>query len=222
MNTRKCASCGGEMELSILNKCLVCPFCDTHIDVNIQDDGSAGMLDEKMFDFLWELDSLKQYDNVIAVLDSMRYCLNSLKTAESVSQYIRTTLLTDEDVASEGINQKRIDKIMPKITELVEPGERIIVYGDDGILSRGKEFFVITDKRSIFVNGKKSDAVLHREISAMRLEPNGGYPRWKLNNQDSFAVTGIGNKYRLQGAIAALICLFTSEQRGDKEKIKLL
>ena len=222
MNTRKCASCGGEMELSILNKCLVCPFCDTHIDVNIQDDGSAGMLDEKMFDFLWELDSLKQYDNVIAVLDSMRYCLNSLKTAESVSQYIRTTLLTDEDVASEGINQKRIDKIMPKITELVEPGERIIVYGDDGILSRGKEFFVITDKRSIFVNGKKSYAVLHREISAMRLDPNGGYPRWKLNNQDSFAVTGIGNKYRLQGAIAALICIFSAEQRSEKTKIKLL
>ena len=222
MNTRKCPSCGGEMELSILNKCLVCPFCDTHIDVDIQDDGSAGMLDEKMFDFLWELDSLKQYDNVIAVLDSMRYCLNSLKTAESVSQYIRTTLLTDEDVASEGINQKRIDKIMPKIAELVEPGERIIVYGDDGILSRGKEFFVITDKRSIFVNGKKSYAVLHREISAMRLDPNGGYPRWKLNNQDSFSVTGIGNKYRLQGAIAAMICLLAAEQRGEKEIIKLL
>ena len=222
MNTRKCPSCGGEMELSILNKCLVCPFCDTHIDVDIQDDDSAGMLDEKLFDFLWELDSLKQYDNVIAVLDSMRYCLNSLKTAESVSQYIRTTLLTDEDVASEDINQKRIDKIMPKIAELVEPGERIIVYGDDGFLSRGKEFFVITDKRSIFVNGKKSYAVLHREISAMRLDPNGGYPRWKLNNQDSFAVTGIGNKYRLQGAIAALICLLAAEQRGEKEKIKLL
>ena len=222
MNTRKCPSCGGEMELSILNKCLVCPFCDTHIDVDIQDDGSAGMLDEKMFDFLWELDSLKQYDNVIAVLDSMHYCLNSLKTAENVSQYIRTTLLTDEDVASEGINQKRIDKIMPKIAELVEPGERIIVYGDDGILSRGKEFFVMTDKRSIFVNGKKSYAVLHREISAMRLDPNGGYPRLKLNNQDSFAVTGVGNKYQLQGAIAALICLFAAEQRGEKEKIKLL
>ena len=205
-----------------MNKCLVCPFCDTHIDADIQDDGNTGMLNEKMFDFLWKLDSLKQYDNVIAVLDSMRYCLNSLKTAESVSKYIRTTLLTDEDVASEGINQKRLDKIMPKITELVEPGERIIVYGDDGILSRGKEFFVITDKRSIFVNGKKTDAVLHREISAMRLDPNGGYPRWKLNNQDRFAVTGIGNKYRLQGAIAALICLFAAEQRREKEKIKLL
>ena len=222
MNTRKCPSCGGEMELSIMNKCLVCPFCDTHIDADIQDDGNTGMLNEKMFDFLWKLDSLKQYDNVIAVLDSMRYCLNSLKTAESVSKYIRTTLLTDEDVASEGINQKRLDKIMPKITELVEPGERIIVYGDDGILSRGKEFFVITDKRSIFVNGKKTDAVLHREISAMRLDPNGGYPRWKLNNQDRFAVTGIGNKYRLQGAIAALICLFAAEQRGEKAKIKLM
>ena len=222
MDTRKCPSCGGEMELSISNKCLICPFCDTHIDVDMQDDGNTGMLDERMFDFLWNLDSLKQHDNVIAVLDSMRYCLNSLKTTESVSKYIRTTILTDEDVASEGINQKRIDKIMPKIAELIEPGECIIVYGDDGILSRGKEFFVITDKRSIFVNGKKKGAVLHREISAMHLDPKGGYPRWQLNNQDSFAVTGIGNKYRLQGAIAALICLFAAEQRGGKEKTKLL
>jgi hypothetical protein len=222
MDTRKCPSCGGEMELSLSNKCLICPFCDTHIDVDMQDDGNTGMLDERMFDFLWNLDSLKQYDNVIAVLDSMRYCLNSLKTTESVSKYIRTALLTDEDVASEGINQKRIDKIMPKIAELIEPGERIIVYGDDGILSRGKEFFVITDKRSIFVNRKKTGAVLHREISAMRLNPNGGYSRWLLNNQDSFAVTGIGNKYRLQGSIAALICLFAAEQRGGKEKTKLL
>ena len=222
MNNRKCPSCGAEMELSLSNKCLICPFCDTHIDVEIQDDGNTGMLDENMFDFLWNLDDLKQYENVIAVLDSMRYCLNSLKTAERVSQYIRTALLTDEDVASEGINQNRIDKIMPKIAGLIEPGERIIVYGDDGILSRGKEFFVITDKRSIFVNGKKTGSVLHREISAVRLDPNGGYPRWKLNNQDSFAVTGIGNKYRLQGAIAALICMFAAEQHGGREKIKLL
>lgn len=222
MNNRKCPSCGAEMELSLSNKCLVCPFCDTHIDVEIQDDGNTGMLDEKMFDFLWNLDDLKQYENVIAVLDSMRYCLNSLKTAERVSQYIRTALLTDEDVASEGINQNRIDKIMPKIAGMIEPGERIIVYGDDGIFSRGKEFFVITDKRSIFVNGKKAGSILHREISAVRLDPNGGYPRWKLNNQDSFAVTAIGNKYRLQGAIAALICIFAAEQQGGREKIKLL
>ena len=222
MNSRKCPSCGGEMELSVSDKSLVCPFCDTHIDVDIPDDDNTAMLDDRMFDFLWKLDSLKQYENVVAVLDSMRYCLNSLKTTEKVSEYIRTTLLTDEDVASEGINQKRIDKIMPKITELIEPGERIIVYGDDGILSRGKEFFVITDKRSIFVNGKKSGSVLHREISAMRLAANSGYPRWKLNNQDSFTVTGVGNKYRLQGAVAALICLFAAEQRGGTEKIRLL
>ena len=222
MNTRKCPSCGGEMELSLSDKCLICPFCDTHIDVDIQDDGKTGMLDEKMFDFLWNPESLKQYENVTANLDSMRYCLNTLKTAEKISQYIRSTLLTDEDVASEGINQKRIDKIMPKISELLEPGEHIIVYGDDGLFSRGKEFFVITDKRSIFVNGKKTGAVQHREISAMRLDPNGGYPRWKLNNQEDFAVTGIGNKYRLQGAIAALICLLAAEQHGSREKIKLL
>ena len=218
----KCPSCGGEMELSLSNKRMVCPFCDSHIDVDIQGDDSTEMLSETMFDFLWDLDSLKQYENVVTVLDSMRYCLNTLKTAEEVTEFIRTALLSDEDVASEGINQKRIDKIMPKIAELLEPGERIIVYGDDGIFSRGKDFFVITDKRSIFVKGKKSGAILHSEIGAMRLAPNEGYPRWKLNNQDRFTISGIGVKYRLEGAIAALICLFAAEQRDKKTKIKLL
>ena len=222
MANRKCPSCGGEMELSISNKCLICPFCDTHIDVDIQDDGNTAMLDEKMFDFLWKLDSLKQYDNVVAVLDSMRYCLNNLKTAESVVKFIRTALINDEDIASEGINQKRIDKIMPKLSEFIEPGEHIIVYGDEGLISRGKEYFVITDKRSIFVSGKNAGAVLHSDISVMRLNPNGGYPRWYLNNQASYAVTAVGNKYRLQGAVAALICLYAQEQSGSREKIKLM
>lgn len=47
MNTRKRPSCGGEMNLSISNKCLICPFCDMHIDIEIQDDGNTGMLDER-------------------------------------------------------------------------------------------------------------------------------------------------------------------------------
>ena len=220
MNTRKCPSCGGEMELSISNKCLICPFCDTHIDVDIKDDGNTGLLDEKMFDFLWQLDSLKKYEKVVESIDSMRYCLNNLKIADSITDYIRTALITDTDVASEGINQERIDKVMPKIASLIEPNEHIIVYGDDGIFSRGKEFFVITDKRSIFVNGKKINAVQHNEVSVIRMNPNGGYPRWLLNNRGEFAITGVGTKYRLQGAIAALICLYSWKSR--KEKIKLM
>ena len=220
MNTRKCPSCGGEMELSISNKCLICPFCDTHIDVDIKDDDNTALLDEKIFDFPWQLDSLKKYEKVVEGIDSMRYCLNNLKSTDSIIDFIRTALITDTDVASEGINQERIDKIMPKIASLIEPDEQIIVYGDVGIISRGKEFFVITDKRSIFVNGKKINSIQHSEISVIRLNPNGGYPRWLLNNHNEFAVFGIGTKYRLLGAIAALICLYSWDAR--KEKIKLM
>ena len=61
MNKRKCPSCGAEMELSLSNKSLVCPFCNTHIDADITDYGNTGMLDEKMFDFLWKFDSLNKY-----------------------------------------------------------------------------------------------------------------------------------------------------------------
>ena len=220
MENRKCPSCGGEMELSVSNKCLVCPFCDTHIDVEIEDDGNGTLLDTKMFDILWDIRALKQFENVVTCLDSFCYCLNSLKTTDSVTKYIRTALIKEEDVASEGINQNRLDKIMPKIGEFLDTDEHIIVYGDDGILSRGKCFFVVTDKRSIFIDGKKKSSVLHSDVTVLRLAPNGGYPRWKVNNQDEQYISGVGTKYRLQGAVAALICLYARQH--SSEKIKLM
>jgi hypothetical protein len=219
MENRKCPSCGGEMELSVSQKCLVCPYCDTHIDVEIEDDGNTALLDEKMFDFLWDLNALKQYENVVTSLDSFRYCLNRLKTADSVTQYIRSTLINDEDVASEGIHQNRLDKVMPKISGLMEPGEHIILYGDDGLLSRGKCFFVVTDRRSIFVDGRQRASVLHGDVTALRLDPNGGYPRWKVNNQEAQYIPGVGTKYRLQGAAAALICLFAREKSAGRIRL---
>ena len=220
MENRKCPSCGGEMELSVSRKCMVCPFCDTHIDVEIRDDGNGALLDTKMFDILWDIKALKKHENVVTCLDSFRYCLNSLKTADSVAKYIRTALINDEDVASEGINQNRIDKILPKIADLMDSDEHIIVYGDDGLILRGKCFFVVTDRRSIFVEGKRRNTVLHSDVSALRLDPNGGYPRWKVNNQDAQYIPGVGTKYRLQGAVAALICLYAGQH--SSEKIRLM
>lgn len=219
MENRKCPSCGGEMELSISNKFLVCPFCDMHIDVEIEDDGTVVLLDPKMFDILWDINDLKKHKNVVLSLDSFCYCLNSLKTVDSVTKYIRTTLIKDEDVASENINQNRIDKIMPKIADLMDADEHIIVYGDDGLFSRGKCFFVVTNRRSIFIKGKRKKSVLHNDVAAMQLDPNGGYPRWKVNNQDVQYIPGVGTKYRLQGAVAALICLYARENSSDKIKL---
>lgn len=220
MKNRKCPSCGGEMELSFSDKCLVCPFCGTHIDAEITDDGNGSLLDTKMFDILWDIKALKQYENVVTCLDSFCYCLNSLKNADSVAKYIRTALINEEDVASEGINQHRLDKIMPKIAELLDTDEHIIVYGDDGLFARGKCFFVVTDRRSIFIDGKKKCSLLHSDVTALRLAPNGGYPRWKVNNQDAQYISDIGAKYRLQGAVAALICLYAGQH--SSEKIKLM
>lgn len=219
MNTRKCPSCGAEMELSLAKKCLICPFCDTHMDAEIADDGNTGLLDEKMFDFLWQLDSLKQYEKAVLSLDSMRYCLNQLKTPDRVMDFIRTALITDSDVAADTVNAERIDKVMPKIAHLTEPGERVLVYGDDGIFSRGKDFFAVTGKRSIFVSGRQIHSIQHSEVSVLRLDPNGGCPRWLLNNRSELHISGVGNKYRLQGAVAALICLYAWEARGEKIKL---
>ena len=88
------------------------------------------------------------------------------------------------------------------------------------LTSYGKSKKKLSIRKVIWNNGKKTGTVAHSEVIALRLDPNIGSPRWKLNNQDSFAVTGVGNKYRLQGAVAALICLYAWD--ANKEKIKLM
>ncbi|MBO7396274.1 MAG: hypothetical protein J6U16_09210, partial [Ruminococcus sp.] len=87
------------------------------------------------------------------------------------------------------------------------------------LFARGKCFFVVTEKRSIFVEGKRRNTVLHSDVSALRLDPNGGYPRWKVNNQDAQYIPSVGTKYRLQGAVAALICLLAGEYHSEKIKL---
>lgn len=219
MSKKVCPSCGGEMKLSLSDNCFICPFCRTHADADISDYDNTAMLDEKMFEFLWQFDSLKQYEKLITSIDSMRYCLYQLKNTNSIEEHIRTALITDSDVAAEGIHQERIDKVMPKISKLLEPDEHIIVYADDGLIFRGKEFYVITDKRSIFVNGKKINAIPHSEVAVIRIKPNDGYPRLLLNNRDELSISGIGTKFKLQGAVAALICLYSFEARNVKIKL---
>ena len=56
------------MELSVSNKCLVCPFCDAHIEVEIRDDGNGALLDTRMFDILWDIKALKKHENALIIL----------------------------------------------------------------------------------------------------------------------------------------------------------
>jgi hypothetical protein len=221
MENRKCPICGGEMKLEVATRSWVCPFCDSHFDAEIKDEDINRTLDGSMFDFLWDTGELER-DRVKESLDSFRYCINQLSTSKKVIDYIRTSLISDSDVATEDINSYRIDKIRPKISGELDGGESIIVYGDQAIFVRGKEFYVITDKRSIFVNGKRIETIKHSDVNAMRLNPNGGYPRWEVNNRSFCYLSGIGTKYKLQGAVAAAICLLRFEQGDRGERIKLM
>ena len=45
--------------------------------------------------------------------------------------------------------------------------ERIILYKDMGIFSKGKEFTVVTDKRCMFFTKKKCTSAYHNDITTM-------------------------------------------------------
>lgn len=228
METNKCPNCNGQMKLSKAKGKWECPYCGVQFEEDIQQDKIVNQdavlkgngLNPQLFYFERDLRETDHYKQTQESIKELKYCINELETAEEVEEHIRAHLLDDEDVASEGINQKRIDAIRPVIAPDLEPGERIVFYGDDGVISRGKDFFVVTDRRSIFVAKKKHKVLCHKDVDAIKLDA-GGYPGWHLNGDYEKNISPVGNKFRLPGAVVALICLYAFEEEPDRRKIRI-
>ena len=215
--TNICPGCSARMTLSGDGKKWICEYCGTEVLISAE-----SSLDDSRFDivndparFIDRVHSMESYSHML-------YCLNNLGNTALVEQHIRSSLLNDEDVAAMGINQGRIDDVMPRITSVMESGERVLVYGDNGLFARGKDCFLVTDKRSIFVKKKSVRTVCHRDIDSIRFNGDTSYPGWWLNNNMDQNITPVGNKYQLQGAIVAMICMLAWEGNADYNKIKLI
>ena len=95
----------------------------------------------------------------------------------------------------------------------------MIVYGNKGILSRGKEYFIVTDRQSIFVNKKKIKTVLHSDIDSLLIE---GCGNCYLNEDYEKGFINFDAKGTFQGAIIALICMLSFEAQPDRNRIRII
>lgn len=222
MEINLCPNCNAKMILSPGKRKWICEYCGTEILIEKKEEASDQLLDEDRFELLWDLSKIDAREHSKESLAHMQYCMNHMERAEEVEQHIRSSLLKDEDVAAMGINQRRIDDVMPRIAPVMEPGERVLVYGDNGIFARGKDCFLVTDKRSIFVQKKKIRTVRHDEIDSIRFNCDTSYPGWWLNNDMDTNITPVGNKFKLQGAIVAMICMLAKEGNPGYQRIRLM
>ena len=226
MEDNKCRFCGGELVLSKSRTKKICPFCDAKFDVDAKSlgdpDGRDAGLNQELFYIDRDFREAMKKKNTSESIGAIRYCLNELGTAKDVENYIRNSLINDEDVASEGVNQRRIENVKDKIEPHMEAGERIIVYGDNDLFFRGKNFVLVTNLKCMFFTKKGVKIVRHKDLISIKLDDSLSTPSWLLNGNYETTISNFGAKYQLQGAIIALISLLIFENNQDRERIRLV
>ena len=219
MNEQKCPNCSAMMQLSKSKTKWVCPYCQAEIENGKKE---ASELPEEMFSIEKDLSENSYTGDIKESLSSFKYCFREIGTAEKVEEYIRKSMAGIDCFASEGINQKFIDIAKERLQNELEAGERIIVYADTGLIFKGKEYFLLTDKRCFFVKKKKFFQIYHKDITVIKFETGMSLPTWRLNSNLDTSVSWLGSKYTLQGAIAALICLLSFKNDPDRERIRII
>ena len=226
MESRKCPNCGGGLELTRSKNMLECPFCGSRFEADAELREKIAKernnLDENIFRIERDFTDARRKKQVGRCIETLIYCMNELETPEKIEDHIRKSLITTDDLAAEGSNEKLINAVRGRINSELIADERIIIYKDLGIFSKGKEFTVLTDKRFLFFKKKDCVTSYHTDIGSLKLADSSDLAAWYINGDYNKQIPSMEPSGQLTGAAIALACLFSFQQKPDRDRIRLI
>ena len=148
--------------------------------------------------------------------------MNELGTSEKTEEHILKSLINGDSIASEDKNTGLINAVRGRINAELTADEHIIVYSDQGIFSKGKEFTVITNKRFLFFTKKKCTPASFEDISTLRLTDSSDLAAWYINGDLDKRIPSMEPTGQLTGAAVAFACLSAFEKQPDRDRIRLI
>ncbi len=223
MEIKKCIQCGGNLERQPLKKVWLCPFCGVRYEDEEQENTTAPEdcygLNEEVFAVERDLSKIMKERNGAGVIHSIVHCMRTFEEACQVEEYMLGKLTFSDDISAKGVREDQIEKAMPLLEKILESDERVIVYGNKGILTRGKEYFIVTDRQSIFVKKKNVKTVLHTDLDSLMIE---GCGNCYLNGDYEKGFINFDAKGTFQGALIAMICMLSFEAQPDRDRIRVI
>lgn len=223
MEIKKCIQCGGNLERQSMKKVWLCPYCGARYEDEDQEITTAAKeyhgLNEEVFLVENDLSKIMKERNGAGVIHSIVHCMRTFEKACQVEEYMLRKLTFSDDISVKGVREDQIEKAMPLLEKIIEPDERVIVYGNKGILSKGKEYFLVTDRQSVFVKKKNIKTVLHTDIDSLTLE---GCGNCYLNGDYEKGFVNLDGKGTFQGAMMAMICMFSFEAQPYRDRIRII
>ena len=223
MEAKKCTNCGATLKR--LSKGWVCPFCDVRYEEEtapVKKKKRKYGLSEDYFEVEANLKESLKKKRVAGCIRSIAYCLDNYDTADDIEDYILKKMTAPDDVFIKGTDDDKIEAVMPVIESVTDPGERVIFCVNTGILSRDRDYYVITDKRSIFVDNKNIRSVCHADIGSLKLGDTFGAVNWYINGDYDKCLMSLDSDGVFHGALIALICMLSFEQDPKSDKIRII
>ncbi len=222
MIIRKCVQCGADLKRQRLQKIWMCPYCGARYADEEQEQKEAPMeyygLNEEVFTVEKDLSKIMKDKGGGGCIRSIIHCMNTFETTDQVEKYM-VSLPFSDDISVKGVREDQIQKAMPVLKNVMDPDERVIVYGNKGIFFKGEEYFVITDRRSIFVKKKNRKETLHTDIYSLQFQNCGNCC---INEDYDKNLINLDGNGKFQGAILAYICMRSFEADPEREKIQIL
>lgn len=228
MEIKKCIQCGGNLERLRLKRAWICPYCgakyedaaeaETWARVKAPEPKEHYGLNEEVFLVEKDLSKVMKDKGGAGCIRSIVHCMSTFENAQQVEEYMLGKITFSDDISVKGVREDQIEKAMPLLRTVLDPDERVIAYGNKGILSKGKEYFAVTDRRSVFVKKKNVKAVCHTDIDSLQIEPcgncyvNGDYEKGFIN---------LDARGTFQGALIALISMLAFEADPDRDRIRI-
>jgi len=224
MEINRCPNCSGKLELSTSKTKMTCPFCGSEFTVDDATKATLaeGFAEKDWFIYDWDYNKIKGNLQLYTSVSSFLRALNDFGTASKIEEYMKNYLMNYDEVSAPGIREDKMRGIMARISGSMQPGERVILYDDDGLFIHGKTGTVITDKRTLLVAKKKITNIPHSGIPYLLFEYSVGLPGIKLGEQYANNIGIFNSHFDLQGTAAALICAFCFEENPTRPKIRLL
>lgn len=223
MEIKKCRQCGGDLERLRMQKTWLCPFCGARYEDSVQEERSSSEgyfgLNEEIFSVETDLSKIMKKGGGSGCIRSIVHCMDTFENADQVEDYMLRKITFSDDISVKGVREDQIEKAMPLLQTVTDPGERVIVYGNKGIFSKGKEYFAVTDRRSIFVNKKKVKTVPHTDIDSLKLDTAGNC---YVNRDYEKGFVNLDGSGTFQGALIALICMFAFDAEPGRGRIHII
>ena len=219
----KCPNCNGKLEVVHSCKRLVCSFCGSEfaLDEQTQKDIGDHPVSKDWFIYEWDYEKLSTSPKTNVVISSFVRGLNEYDSASALENYMRDYLMGFDEISANGIRENKMKDIVNRLSGSFQPGERVILYNDDGIFTHGKTGTVITDKRTFFVEKKSFKDILHTAVPYINFGYSVGLPDVKLGEKYANNIGTFNSHFDLQGTVAALICMLAFENRSDRPKIRV-